>query len=179
MLQPRAGRWGGDHPQIPIPAFSRHRMWNRGSHTHPISLPAMGRGVRCGRGGHMNAQILSRLRRRAKMRIWGSPLRPGPESPGRTKPCRVPISERPRPGHLPPAFRPHVSRPRPPSDCSVACAMSLFGPSMKGYSGSWSKTNPALPRLSRGAVDPPCHGWAPTRPRSSAIIQRGSGWLPT
>ena len=59
--------------------------------------------------------------------LGGPPAGPSPESPGRTNPCRAPISERPRPGALPPAFRPHVSRLQPPWDCSRTCAHLLFG----------------------------------------------------
>jgi hypothetical protein len=55
-----------DH-QILTLAFSRHRMWKWGSHACPFPLPAMARSVRCERGGHMNTQITSRPRRRAKM----------------------------------------------------------------------------------------------------------------
>jgi hypothetical protein len=53
---------------------------------------------------------------------------PGPESLGRTKPCRAPISERPRPGAPPPAFPSLVSPLQSPSQCSVTCANRLFGP---------------------------------------------------
>jgi hypothetical protein len=60
---------------------------------------------------------------------FGSPPSgPGPEPPGRTKPCRAPICERPRPGTLPPALPSPVSPFQPPQDCSVPCANPLSGP---------------------------------------------------
>jgi hypothetical protein len=52
----RAG-CGADDSQFPSIAFSRHRMRNWGSHAHPISLPAMARRVRCGKGGSDRPRI--------------------------------------------------------------------------------------------------------------------------
>jgi hypothetical protein len=71
---------------------------------------------------------------------------PGPESPGRIRPCRAPICERPRPGTLTPTplrHSPRLSAPfsRPP-DCGVTCANPHFGPHQGPVSGSFRPPDP-------------------------------------
>jgi len=58
---------GTEDPQFHSVAFSRDRVWNWVSHACPIPLPAMARRVRCERDAHIDAQTLSRPRRRAEM----------------------------------------------------------------------------------------------------------------
>jgi hypothetical protein len=79
----RTGAAGGtDDPQFLWLAFSRHRMRSRCSHACPNPLAAMARRVRCGTGAHIDAQTRTRPPGRARIRIWWSPLRPGPVRPG-------------------------------------------------------------------------------------------------
>jgi hypothetical protein len=72
----------------------------------------------------------------------GPPSGPGPEYPGRTKPCRAPICERPCPGTLPATLRPHLNRLQPPFHGSVSCAKSRFGPFRAPVLRSFSAHDP-------------------------------------
>jgi hypothetical protein len=70
-LPPGGAEGGTDDPQFLALAFSRHGMRNWGSHSHPISLPAMAHRVRCGKGGQIDPLFPLRSQRRAGKRIWG------------------------------------------------------------------------------------------------------------
>jgi hypothetical protein len=103
---------GADDAQILTLPYSRNRMRNWFSHACPIPLPTMARRLRCGIGAHIDAQTRKRSQRCAGKRIWASPLRPGPGSPGSQKDMQG--ADKRTPASRPPPCR-HSRRPSPPS----------------------------------------------------------------